>query len=188
MLSANFGWQQMIRRVNSFCVCLIVLLGCGYRASPRTPSPPTGEKKQAHKVPVRRLTLQEILSWHKYDRLVGMSEEQVTEGLGAPREEVLQQDGVMLDYQHSTTDGRLISLEVVNSRVSTVRVYPKADESFDIAELVASADQYTFTSGTIEVSSKPFLAAAKGSLTIRIVALGGDGKTTYTALESVLLH
>jgi hypothetical protein len=188
MLSANFGCQQIIRRVNSFCVCLIVLLGCGYPASARTPSPPTGEKRQVHKLPARRLTLQEIFSWHKYDRLVGMSEEQVAEVLGAPREEVLQQDGVMLDYQHSTTDGRLISLEVVNSRVSTVRVYPKADESFDIAELVASADQYKFTSGIIEMSSKPFLAAAKGSLTIRIVALGSNGSTTYTALESVLLH
>jgi len=98
----------------------------------------------------------------------------------------LQQDGEMLAYQHSTTDGRLISLDVVNLKVSTVHVYPKADERFDIAELVASADQYTFTSGIIEVSSKPFLAAAKGSLTIRIVALGGDG-STYTALESVLL-
>jgi hypothetical protein len=187
MLSANFGWRQMIRRVNSFCVCLIVLLAIGYRASPRTASPPTGEKKKAHKLPARRLTLQEILSWHKYDRLVGMSEEQVAEVLGAPREEVLQQDGVMLDYQHSTTDGRLISLEVVNSRVSTVRVYPKADESFDIAELVASADQYKFTSGIIEMSSKPFLAAAKGRLTIRIVTVGGDGNT-HTTLESVLLH
>jgi hypothetical protein len=187
MLSANFGSLQMTRAVNSFWVCLVILLGFGHRANPRTPSPPTGEKRQVHRLPVRRLSLQEILTWHKYSRLVGMSEEQVAEVLGEPRERVLQQDGVVLTYQHSTTDGRLISLDVVNSKVSTVRVYPKADESFDIAELVATADQYTFTSGTIEVSSKPFLAAAKGGLTIRIVTLGGDG-STYTTLESVLLQ
>lgn len=62
---------------------------------------------------MRRLPLEEILSWRKYAYLVGMSEEQVADILGEPRDRGLWGDGVHLTFQNAKLDNRLVT----NSRV-----------------------------------------------------------------------
>jgi hypothetical protein len=178
---------RLIRAATSL-LCGVILLRCSPRSSHlRAPNFSPGEKKATHSLPVRRLALEEILSWRKYAYLVGMTEEQVADILGEPRERARWQDGVNLVFQHIKTDNRLITLRVVNSKVTFVLIYPKPDEVFDISELVASADQFAFTSGIGEGSTKPFLAATKNNLTIRIGTTGDDG-FVHTTLSSVLLH
>jgi hypothetical protein len=170
------------------CLCGIILLGCSPRSSHRRP--PTlspGEKTGASSLPVRRLALEEILSWRKYDYLVGMTDEEVVDNLGEPRDRALWQDGEDLTFQHIKTDNRLVTLRVVNSKVIFVQIYPKPDEAFDIAELIAKANQFAFSSGVGEASTKPFLAATKDNVTIRIVTTGNDA-FVHPMLSSVVLH
>jgi hypothetical protein len=75
----------------------------------------------------------------------------------------------------------------VNSKVTFVQIYPKPDEAFDISELIAKANQFAFSSGVGEGSTKPFLAATKDNLTIRIVTTGDDA-FAHPTLSSVVLH
>jgi hypothetical protein len=75
-------------------------------------------------------------------------------------------------------DNRLVTLRVVNSKVTCVQIYPKRDEACDISELIAKADQVAFTSGIGESSTEPFLAATKNTLTISIVTTGDDAFVT----------
>ena len=107
---------------------------------------------------MRRLALEEILGWRKYAYLVGMTDEEVTDTLGEPREQSLWQDGVNLTFQNTKTDNRLVTLRIVKSKVTFVQIYPKPDEAFDLSELIAKANQFAFTSGIGEGSTKPFLS------------------------------
>ena len=127
------------------------------------------------------------MSWRKYAYLVGMTDEEVTDTLGEPREQSLWQDGVNLTFQNTKTDNRLVTLRVVKSKVTFVQIYPKPDEAFDISELIAKADQFAFTSGIGEGSTKPFLRATKNNLTIIIVTTGDDA-AVHTILSRVELH
>jgi hypothetical protein len=178
---------RLIRTATS-CLCGIILMGCSPRSSHR--QPPTllpGKKTGASILPVRRLALEEILSWRKYADLVGMTDEEVVDNLGEPRDRALWQDGENLTFQHLKTDNRLIALHVVNSKVTFVQIYPKPDEAFDISELIAKANQFAFSSGVGEGSTKPFLAATKDNLTIRIVTTGDDA-FAHPTLSSVVLR
>jgi hypothetical protein len=178
---------HLIRTATS-CLCGIILLGCSPRSSHlRPPTVSPREKTAASSLPVRRLALEEVLSWRRFAYLVGMTDEQVVDNLGEPRERALWQDGENLTFQHTKTDNRLITLRVVNSTVTFVQIYPKPDEAFDISELIAKADQFVFTSGIGEGSTKPFLAATKNKLTIRIVTTGDDA-FVHPTLSSVVLH
>jgi hypothetical protein len=116
------------------CLCGIIFLGCGARSSSSHRQPPPFSPG-ASILPVRRLALDEILSWRKYGYLLGMTEVQVTDNLGEPRDRALWQDGEDLTFQHTKTDNRLISLRVVNSKVTSVQIYAKPDEAFDISDL-----------------------------------------------------
>jgi|SRR5579862_1968624 len=165
--------------------CGIILLGCGARSSSHRQPPPVSPG--ASILPVRRLPLEEILSWRRYAYLLGMTKEQVTDNLGEPRDRALWQDGEELTFQHTKTDNRLISLRVVNSKVSSVQIYAKPDEAFEISELIARANQFVFSSGVGEGSTKPFLAATRDNLTIRIVTTGDD-TFAHPTLGNVVLH
>ena len=170
------------------CLCGVMLLACSHRSSTlRTPTLSPGKKTATSSLPVRRLALEEILGWRKYAYLVGMTDEEVTDNLGEPREQALWQDGVNLTFQNTKTENRLVTLRVVNSKVTFVQIYPKPDEAFEVSELIAKADQFAFTSGIGEGSTKPFLDATKNNLTIRIVTTGDDA-FVHATLSSVVLH
>lgn len=174
-------------RMATNCLCGIILLGCSPTSHRRPPTFSPGEKTGASSLPVRRLALEEILSWRKYAYLVGMTDEQVADNLGEPRDRALWQDGEDLTFQHTKMDNRMVTLRVVHSKVTFVQVYPKPDEAFDISELIAKANQFAFSSGVGEGSTKPFLAATKDNLTIRIVTTGADA-FVHPTLSSVVLH
>ena len=167
-------------RATTTSLCGIVLLGCSSRSSHVRPP-------KSSSLPVRRLALDEVLSWRKYAYLIGITEQQARDILGEPREQALWQDGVHLTFQHAKMDNRLATLCVVNSRVKYVEVYPKPDEVFDISELIAHADQFTFASGIAEGSTESFLDATKNNLTIRIMTTRDDS-ALHPILDSVLLH
>ena len=171
------------------CLFGVMLLGCSHRSSStlRAPTLSPGKKTATRSLPVRRLALEEILSWRKYAYLVGMTDEEVTDNFGEPRDRALWQDGVNLTFQNTKTENRLVTLRVVNSKVTFVQIYPKPDEAFVVSELIAKADQFAFTSGIGEGSTKPFLGATKNNLTIRLVTTGDDA-FVRTTLSSVVLH
>jgi hypothetical protein len=174
-------------RVATPCLCGAILLGCSSRSSHvRSPNFPPGAKIATNGLPVRRLPLEEILTWRKYAYLVGMSEEQVADILGEPRDRALWGDGVHLTFQNAKLGNRLVTLFVVNSKVKFLEVYPKPDEVFDISELIANADQFAMASGIEKGETKPFLAATKDNLSIRIMTTGPEG-SVYTTLSCVRL-
>jgi hypothetical protein len=178
--------RHVIRTATS-CLCGIVLLGCSARSPHSKPPISSGRRTAESSLPVRRLALEEVLSWRKYAYLVGMTDEQVADTLGEPRERALWQDGENLTFQHTKTDNRLVTLRVVKSKVTFVQIYPKPDEAFDISELITRADQFKFTSGIGEGSTRSFLAATIDNLTIRIVTVGDDA-SVHPVLSSVVLH
>lgn len=110
----------------------------------------------------------------------------MTDTLGEPRERALWGDGVHLTFQNAKVDNRLVTLFVVNSKIKFLEVYTKPDEVFDISELIANADQFAFTSGIEKGETKPFLAATKNNLSIRIITTGPEG-SVYTTLSCVRL-
>jgi hypothetical protein len=169
-------------------LCGVILLGCSARTSHvRVLNLSPCGKTATNGLPTRRLALEEILSWRKYAYLVGMTEEQVTDILGEPRDRSLWGDGVHLTFENAKLDNRLVTLFVVDSNVAFVEVYPKPDEVFDISELVANADQFAFTSGIEKGETKSFLAATKNNLSIMIMTKGPEG-CVYTTLSCVRLH
>jgi hypothetical protein len=60
-------------------------MGCSPRSSHRQPPTLLPKKTGASILPVRRLALEEILSWRKYADLVGMTDEEVVDNLGEPQ-------------------------------------------------------------------------------------------------------
>jgi hypothetical protein len=175
-------------RVATTWLCSVILLGCSSRSvHVRAPNCSPCGKTATNRLRVRRLALGEVLGWRKYAYLVGMSEQQAADILGEPRERALWGDGVHLTFENAKLDNRLVTLFVVNSKVTFLEVYPKPDEGFDISELIANADQFAFTSGIEKGETKSFLAATKNNLSIRIITTGPEG-SVYTMLSSVRLQ